>query len=320
MSGLSNAPSTAVVDQAIGWLVKLQSGEASADDWDACKRWRDARPDHALAWDRVQGIQGRFNRLPGRAMDTLEGARRDTDRRRTLRALGLVFVGGTSLWLARNTTTADALLADLRTGVGERRQLTLADGSSLWMDTDTAVDIRFDAAQRRLHLHRGRILLTSGPDTGAGQYRPLSVATRDGSVRALGTRFMITRAEHDTQAQVFEHAVELRPANGPARVLKSGEQGRFNTLGVTDLRPSDADTDAWTDGLLVTRGMRLGQLVAELARYQQGRLACDPAIAGLRVSGVFSLQDTEQTLALLEKSQPIRVHRLTRYWTTLQPR
>ena len=96
-----------MVEQAIGWMVKLQSGEASADDWDACKRWRDARPDHAVAWERVQGIYGRLNRLSGRA-----------------------------------------LIADLRTGVSERRQLTLADGSALWLDTNTAVDVRFTRRQR----------------------------------------------------------------------------------------------------------------------------------------------------------------------------
>ncbi|MFZ5526099.1 MAG: FecR domain-containing protein [Pseudomonadota bacterium] len=320
MSALAQAPSAAVVDQAIGWMVKLQSGEASADDWDACKRWRDARPDHAVAWERVQGIHGRFNRLPGRAMDTLENARRDTSRRRAMQALGLAFIGGTSVWLVRHTAPVDALMADLRTGVGERRQLTLADGSALWLDTDTAVDVRFTQAQRQLMLHRGRVLLSSGADTGARQYRPLAVATRDGNVRALGTRFMVTRAEQDTQTQVFEHAVELQPLHGPARVLKAGEQARFNTEGVTQLRAADTDTDAWTDGLLVTRGMRLGDLVTELARYQRGRLACDPAIANLRVSGVFSLQDVDQTLTLLEKSQPIRVSRLTRYWVSLQPR
>ena len=57
--------------------------------------------------------------------------------------------------------------------------------------------------------------------------------------------------------------------------------------------------------------------MAELGRYRTGHLACDSAVASLRVSGAFPVADTEQALAVLARSLPVRVRRLTRYWVTV---
>lgn len=311
-----------VVDQAIGWLVKLQSGRAAAEDWEACRRWQADSPEHALAWQRLQGIQGRMAALPPSVSSaTLETARRDIGRRRALGVVGVVFCGGAATWLGKSAWPVDSLLADYSTGTGERLQVQLPDGSALWLDTATAVDVAFDDGARRIALRRGRILLTTGADAGAQAYRPLTVHTGEGTVRALGTRFMTRQEPGATQVQVFAHGVELQPASGAAaRVLEAGQQGRFTAGGVTNVSPLDADADAWTDGVLVARDMRLADFVAELARYRRGRLACDEAVAGMRISGVFSVNDTEQTLALVARTLPVRVQRLTPYWVTLAPR
>jgi hypothetical protein len=74
--------------------------------------------------------------------------------------------------------------------------------------------------------------------------------------------------------------------------------------GVHDLKAGDGDGDAWTDGLLVARSMPLSDLVAQLSRYRAGHLACDERVAQLRISGVFSLTDTERSLDLLQKTWP----------------
>jgi len=311
------SPPDAVVDQAIAWLVRLRSGSATPGDWDDCRRWRESRPDHALAWDRLQGIQTRFATMPPRASSaTLESARRDVSRRRALRAVGLVFGGGTALWFAQGLQPVERWAADHHTGTGERRRVLLADGSVLWLDSATAVDVRFDGAARDLVLRHGRILLATGPDE--GRRRPLRVHTPGGAVRALGTRFSVQDTAGTTHVQVFEHAVELQPADGggPRRV-NAGEQGHFAASGVIDVGPLDADADAWTDGLVVARSMRLADLAAELDRHRPGRLVCDDAVAELRISGVFSLADTDQTLALIARTLPVRVTRRTRWWVAL---
>jgi len=64
--------------------------------------------------------------------------------------------------------------------------------------------------------------------------------------------------------------------------------------------------------------MRLEDFTAELARYRSGVVRCDPAVADLRVSGVFSLRDTDRALENLTRGLPVDVVYRTRYWVTLR--
>jgi transmembrane sensor len=82
----------------------------------------------------------------------------------------------------------------------------------------------------------------------------------------------------------------------------------------------DATAASWEQGMLAVRDWRLADLVDELGRYRRGVLRCDPAVAGLRVSGAFPLNDTDASLRLLEKTLPVRVSRITPYWTTVAAR
>ncbi|WZB64613.1 hypothetical protein WJ970_28925 [Achromobacter xylosoxidans] len=50
------------------------------------------------------------------------------------------------------------------------------------------------------------------------------------------------------------------------------------------------------------------------------RLACDPYVAGLRISGSFPLADTDRALAAVERALPVQVLRYTRYWVVLRGR
>ena len=73
------------------------------------------------------------------------------------------------------------------------------------------------------------------------------------------------------------------------------------------------------DGVLVARDMRLDEFVAEFDRQRHGVLRCDPAVAALRISGVFPLDDSERALAALARTLPVQVIYRTRWWVTLAP-
>lgn len=318
----SAGPDDTVVDQAIHWLMRLQSGQASPSDWQAFRDWREARTDHAVAWERLQGIQARFAELPAQPTRTvLENARKDVTRRRAMRTLGVVLGGGVVLWLVRAQAPADSPLASYSTGVGEQLRVALDDGSMLVLGSSTRADVRFDANERRILLRQGRVMATTGADADVAQSRPFFIETGHGRVRALGTRFSVSLGADGSEVQVFEDAVRIRPAAGTAtRTLEAGQRAWFDAQGVHDAGPLEADADAWADGLLVAREMKLSDLVAELSLYRRGRLACDADVAELRISGVFSLTDTDRTLSLVEKTLPVRVATATRYWVTLKAR
>ncbi len=89
----------------------------------------------------------------------------------------------------------------------------------------------------------------------------------------------------------------VRPARAPEAMVRAGAgQG---TVFADRAQAPDAVADsaaAWTRGVLVAEDMRVADFVAELARYRPGVLRCDRRVAELRVTGVFSLRDTDRAL------------------------
>ncbi|HEM7895858.1 TPA: FecR domain-containing protein, partial [Burkholderia cepacia] len=227
---------------------------------------------------------------------------------------------GGAAWMAEPARRAAIWPADLRTAVGERRTVTLADRTVVVLDTDTALDVRFDAAARGLRLLRGTIMVTSSHDDRVPA-RPLVVATAQGELRPLGTRFAVRQRDGATRVEVFAGAVRVQPddAAAGARVIAAGEGADFTRDAIGVQAPLDAYASAWTGGMLVASRMRLADLVAELDRYRRGSLRCDAAVADLRVSGTYPLDDPARVLDTLKATLPIDVHYLTRYWATVVP-
>lgn len=307
-----------VVEQAIAWRVRLATGSCAAETFAACRNWRSQHPEHELAWRRLDALEGRFAAIPaalGHA--TLAAARHDPQRRRALKALVLlVAAGGAGVFGVSNGKVVQPWLANLRTGVGERRSLKLPDGGRLHMNAGSALDIDFAAERRQLRLYQGEILLETGNE--AAQ-RPLLVSTDFGSLRALDTRLLLRQHADGMQLAVYAGLVEVKPAEGRLQRVQEGWQARFDAHGVTAPQPAQSELASWVDGVLVARDMRLDQFVAEFERQRHGLLRCDPAIAGLRISGVFPLDDRERALAAVARTLPVQVVYRTRWWVTLQP-
>lgn len=322
-AGDSPAIDPAVLDQAAHWFVRLASGQAGAGEREALSRWRSADPEHERAWQRLQGLEQKLRAatMPATVARAALGAAVDQGRRRALKSLAVAgaAVGTAALW-AREQSLWQRWTADYRSGVGERRQLVLADGTQLLLNTDTAVDVHFDQNQRRLILRSGELRVATARDP---QNRAFIVATRDGSLRPLGTRFTVRRLDGEAQTRlgVSEGAVEVRPAGAaPTLVVPAGQQTVFSAAGAAPPLPLDDAATSWTDGVLTAERMRLQDFLAELNRYRPGRLHCDPAVADLRLTGSYPLDNTDRILAALQQTLPVKVSQFTRYWVDVGPR
>ncbi len=64
-------------------------------------------------------------------------------RRETLKLLLALFFAGGGAYVAEQRLPWRAWNADYRTAVGERRTVMLADGTSIVLDTDSTIDIRY---------------------------------------------------------------------------------------------------------------------------------------------------------------------------------
>lgn len=333
MSANANAIDRTIADippqvarRAVEWLVELQSGDATEATRQALQHWLDQHRDHERAWRRIEAVNGRLRSVAaasGIAHATLAPPR-SVKRRETIKALAVLLFAGGAAWVIEDNTPWREFLADERTGVGERRTVTLTDGTTVALNTDSAINVRFSITERRVRLVSGEILVTTGKDDGPyGDHsaRPFLVETAQGELHPLGTRFAVRQQPEVSRVDVFEGAVSIRPRDGAGltRTLRAGEQARFTRTAIGEPAPANEGDTAWTEGTLVASGMRLADFLAELSRHRPGRLNCDPAVADQRVSGTYPLADTDRILDTLRTALPVEIHSLTRYWVTVKP-
>lgn len=329
------APSAELLQAAARWFVLLASGEATGTDHQRWQAWRAADPRHEAAWQRAQAVTAPFAHIPqaqaGVSVAALEKRQgRRTGRRQALRSLGGLtglFCTGWFGWQGWRSSDASA---DALTAVGEQRDMLLADGSQLRLDTDTAIDVAYSASERLIRLRRGRVLITTAKPRSEGDGGqpppPFWVETAEGRVQALGTRFAVRQDAGSTHVAVvearvaihagalghfgFAPAAEATPATHAtdgAPILAAGEAARFNRLGLLGRSAARSTDSAWARGMLVADDMPLADFVAELARYRTSPLLCDPAVRALRISGTYPLTDTDKALAALARALPVRV-------------
>lgn len=320
-----------ILDEAAEWLMLLNAGDAVDEDRAACERWRHNSPEHARAWARAEALMNKLGGLPASVAMPALNRPADAGRRAVLANIGklaallaVIPVGWTAWRLADDSRWT----ADHHTAAGELREVQLADGSRVTINTASAIDVRFDTAQRLVLLRAGEILVQTARDTSA-THRPFRVGTLQGRLEALGTRFTVRQLDNHTHVAVLEGAVRIEPRQGDsveprALVLHAGQQATFTVSNIAPISNADAAATAWTQRMLLADKMRLADLAAELARYRQGTVRCDPAIAGLRVSGAFPVGDAEATnhaLTMLVSTYPIEAQlRLRGLWVTLVPR
>ena len=305
-----------VLAAAAHWHVEVKCGSA---DPAALQAWRDARAEHERAWELLQRMDNQLGTLPAAlAIPALQAAQQR--RRAAAKILAVLVAAGGGIALGQAGLQSgpwQALTASLRTAPGQRRHVTLADGGRLEVNTDSALDVVYNATQRRIRLHHGEIMITTAPDP-----RPFLVDTPHGMIRALGSRFGIRCDDDGSTVSVFEHAVDVRYAARPdaVRRLEAGQQLRFGDTGADDVEAMPAHQDSWLRGMLVAADWPLQQLVAELTRYRRGRLVCDAKVAQRPVTGTYRLDDIDAVLESLCASHGLQVTYFTRYWATVSAR
>jgi transmembrane sensor len=310
-----------VSEQAIDWMVRLRAGTPDAALLERFNAWLAMDRAHSQAWATLQErLGGSFNtvraldrRLPGHASEARQvllqshGSRRDA--LRVIAGLGLL---GCGVWLGAGSQLGDALLADLHTGHGERQNFQLADGSRLSLNANSAVDLRFDDKQRLVILRHGELVIDVAPDP----RRPLRVRTAEGEVRALGTRFLVAQEQDASRLVVLQHSVEARLFDGTVQVVQEGQSALLHARQIALLGGDQRRRADWLDGRLNVLDESLEQVVEALRPYSRGFVRVAPQVRGLRVQGVFPLDDPDRVFNALAETLPIRVDRYSP-WLTL---
>ncbi len=198
-------------------------------DW----RWRICR----RSIGRSPNGRARRSKIPDFATVALAaaGAARNQRRRRTVRRsvpflyTGFVtaaLAGGlvAAVWVARNRAAAPKLLlagGELH-ATAEAKTAVLGNGARVRLDMGTLKIETGSRSTQALLLPAGRVFIEV-PKLPAGS--TLSVRTPDAEIRVRGTRFQVIRISQETQIQVSEGVVEVRPVglSRPTQFLRAGE-------------------------------------------------------------------------------------------------
>lgn len=310
----------ALIEEAVIWQARLRepadSGTEAAARRGAFDDWLAADPRHPAALEEAERLWGVVMAPAPRPVPRRKPRPQSTPMAGRMALAACVAL---ALWCgwAWHGMILDRLRSDHVTGVGERSTLALDDGSTLVLGPGTAVAIDLGAAERRVRLFHGQAWFEVRPD----RDRPFTVATDAGSVRVTGTRFDVRVDGDAAVVSLSEGRVELRGAAEGARpvALAPGQQARLRPDGVSAPRAFDETAvGAWRRGQFVFYGAPLAEVVATLNQNRPGRiLILRDDLKRLRVSGVFTSDDSDAVIAAIEETLPVRVQRLTDYLVLL---
>lgn len=307
VSDLRKNLSSAMEDQACQWIARLRADDASAADHEQFALWLAANPAHGRAMDAMLAMWEDLEVLKYRPASQQPA---DVGRRRWL---------GSGLALAASLVLALLLAPQLglgpdiqeyQTRLGEQMAVTLADGSSVKLNTDTRLLVEYSDGERSLTLARGEAFfqVAHNPE------RPFLVTAGNTEVRALGTAFNILLTGEHSEITVTEGVVRVTELNAPdtrpaqSELLYSDQRLTGDRGGLSDAAQVNAgNLLAWRDGKLVAQEMPLGALVSELSRYHPNQIfIAEPDLTQITVSGVFQLEDLDSILLALEHTVGVR--------------
>lgn len=203
-----------------------------------------------------------------------------------------VVIIGTTLAVERYLSTRHAAIAMQTLSVprGQNCQITLADGSKVWVNGGST--LRYPS-----HFEENRRIELTGEalfDVAKNGHMPFVVSAKGVCVKVIGTRFNVRGyAAEPLTVSLFRGAVSVYRENNEQQsvVLRPNEQLTVSGKGMTKHR-MDADVAAWKDGLLVFKSATMAQIITHLqACYGVKITVKHPSLLNIRYSGKFRQSD-----------------------------
>ncbi len=312
-------------EAAAYWHGVFDDGELTCAQRESFEAWFTADPSHRAVYASVErawsgmangGLDERILAMRRAALAAPRGPRSRWIRPAFIAASVLVVAGlAAGVLLRHGPSSINPNPSEFATQVGERSSITLPDGSTIALDTDSRINVAFDSQVRRVRLLAGQAWF----EVAKNQPRPFVVEAGDRRVTAHGTAFDVRLDDHDrVQVTLVEGRVSVEVLNrsgegpnipGDREDLLPGDQ-----LVVAGTRPpTKRKTDvskatSWREGQIIFDDDTLAAAVAEVNRYSAKKIVlADPHIASLRVSGVFIAGHSESFVETVTGNFQIKV-------------
>jgi transmembrane sensor len=280
---------------AADWAARRDLGALSVEEEAEFQSWLAADIRHLGAYGRAEAVLARVERLNPAALDGVAAENQSSwNRRRTLlaggAAAGVAAVIGTALYTPRRD--AESVFS---TAIGQIREVVLADGSVVFLNTDTQIRVRFTEKLRDIGLLKGEAQF----DVAKNKNRPFIVSAGDTRVRAVGTSFTVSMLpKKPVRVLVKEGVVELQRAGAvtPVSVRASANVQATAPAGapiVTVAVPEEklARDLEWQRGRIALDNRSLEDAADEFARYSEVRIVVAPAVSEKTITGLFASND-----------------------------
>jgi transmembrane sensor len=306
----ATAGETDSLTMAAVWHVRMEE-DPSAEDWHAFTVWLETDPRNRRAFDALDAVASDAVRQLADTADTLVPVPHPALLRRLSSRAFLAMAGVAAAMLIAVVVSPRLFYSPayeiIATAPGERRDVTLSDGSTVHLNTDTRIAVNVSARERDVRLEKGEALFEVAHDEG----RPFDVGAGDRTVHVVGTAFNVLR--HDGRIQVTVERGKVDVGGGGARDvrLNAGEQygarEGSDRYQVTKVDPAIASS--WREGRIVFTQATLAEVASSLSRYYARPIqVADPNVGNLRFSGILKIEDQLTTVKRLEALLPISVH------------
>jgi len=305
-------------DEAVAWLVRVQSDAVTADDWAALTAWLEGSEARVAAFEEAELIVADLDlrrseiaaALPQASPKVVAFRPRPPAPRRmwiggAIAASLAVLVGGPALW-----KSSQGELVTYETKAGETRRVDLADGTRITLDGGSRLSVRLGWRERRVEMG----LAQASFDVAKDPSRPFVIGVGDERVKVVGTEFNIRHDAQSVRVSVRRGIVEVAQRDGgdapPTRLTVGQELRHVQGAPGSQVRRIEPDNAfAWSQGQLIADGETLGDVVADLNRRFPTPIRIAPSAALKRFSGVIALDDQEAAVRILAASAALTVDR-----------
>ena len=293
---------------AARWAARESLGALTVEDQQALDAWVAADAVNRAAYDAARATMQKLSSVQGalRGVDHAQQARAVHRRGAMIRGGGAlaVSVAIASFFFGSDFT---ALTADHGAGPGQIKHVTLPDGTSVMLDTRSAIDVHYSSHARDIVLVSGRASF----DVAHGDTRPFTVRALEGEVRDIGTAFVVRHIGDHAEVIVTQGEVRVSYQDRSLSLLE-GRGARWGAGDGQQSKPFDVSTAlGWRAGRIVVDRQPLAEVIAELNRYRRRPIVLLDRSAGRRiVSGVVLADHIEDGIGSLATAQGLNAIRL----------
>lgn len=306
--------------EASAWRVALSEADAATSP--EFEAWI-AEPSNEAAWDQVQTSWIEIEDHAGEPellmlrRDALDRAYRKGSSRWTgtwyaVAACLVLLIAAGAVFAISNWRTQQPIV--FATALGERRVVTMTDGSRISLDAASEVQVRYTDETRTIELVSGQARFDVAHDV----TRRFLVRARDQTIVATGTAFNVDLMGAHVLVTLIEGSVVVLNDQGsrdeiaaPQRsrgvALRAGQQLTAAPQAAPEIQTVSLDrTTAWERGQLVFEDETLASIADRMSRYSARPLTVEASAANLRVSGVFRAGDVATFVDTVTRYLPVR--------------